>query len=177
MTATRMNVLLVSAALLAAAAAVDWLLREAPAAPDATTAVASPGPTSARGVPVSLPDTIQPGDNPLGSMDAAAFSQMLQRPLFSPSRRPPAGLPVPEPQPVVVEPQRQDGFRLIGILSTPEGRVAILRGDAGGEALKATVGMHAGPWSITGITRNAARLERDGEVVELRVFNQREPAR
>ncbi len=84
--------------------------------------------------------------NPLASIDRATVKGFVEKPLFEPSRRPPAALaPLAEPPPVAVPPPP---LRLIGIIEDSRSLSAIVhRGDTNATETLHT-GDHIGAWTI-----------------------------
>ena len=104
--------------------------------------------------------------NPLGGLTLQALSATRERPLFAPTRRPPAPPPPPLPEPEapppaeVVEappveappppPPEPPAVTLFGVVAEAEGAHAIVRGPAN-ENLRLRVGGELGDWAVTRI--------------------------
>jgi hypothetical protein len=104
--------------------------------------------------------------NPLGGLTLQALSATRERPLFAPTRRPPAPPPPPHPEPEapppaeVVEappveappppPPEPPAVTLFGVVAEAEGARAIVRGPAN-ENLRLRVGDKIGDWAVTRI--------------------------
>lgn len=96
--------------------------------------------------------------NPLQDLDPQAYGNVLERPLFNPGRRarPPEPEPVPPPvveQPVVEQPPPPQGpgpqdYKLLGVASGPDGRIAALRVAASGEVVYVRKGGTVDSWSV-----------------------------
>ena len=84
--------------------------------------------------------------NPLASINEATLKGFVERPLFEPSRRPPAApLAAPLPPPMVAPPPM---LRLIGIVEDAHSLSAIVhRGDTNATETLRT-GDHVGAWTI-----------------------------
>jgi general secretion pathway protein N len=106
----------------------------------------------------------------------SAYRETLERPLFSPTRRPPAP-PLP-PQTVEAPPPPPppkptaapiDSIRVAGVLILPAGGRALIR--IGGEPKPSwmRVGDVAGGWTLVDIRAQGVLLEADGTRHELRV--------
>lgn len=91
------------------------------------------------------------GLNPLASLDEAALKGFVEKPLFDPSRRPPAtAAPVtrvvlPPPPPVVVPPP---SLRLIGVVEGSHSLAAIVHHNDTGRTETLRPGDHIGTWTI-----------------------------
>jgi hypothetical protein len=78
--------------------------------------------------------------------DFAEFAEAMERPLFAPSRRPPS-----EIVPVTVEaaPQQQAfGFELVGVLISPDERLALIRQDGLTDLHRVGLGRSLNGWQI-----------------------------
>lgn len=84
--------------------------------------------------------------NPLQGAEAPSYAAILDRPLFNPGRRPRPVEPVATVQPQVEPPSEPpppppppapgpEDYRLLGVASGPDGRIAALRVAASGEVL------------------------------------------
>ena len=141
--------------------------QDVPPAPD----VVAAAPGQAR-PPVQL--------NPLEALDANAFTVMLERPLFNPSRaaRPPAPPPPPPeetvaetpPEPVNTGPDMAD-FKLLAVSSGPQGKVAALRRVSSGEVLYLREGQPLDGWSVLAIAEKSIAVGTAETSVELRLFD------
>jgi hypothetical protein len=99
------------------------------------------------------------------------YADVLERPLFHPSRR-----RVPDPEPASPEPAPPraaprdglDGWILVGLIDLGERTVALLRQGANGPVQTLRTGDQLGEWTLVGAAgRGAALFERDEEQLEL----------
>lgn len=122
---------------LAAAAAAPWLL-----APSAWLGPA-PAPGGAAAAP-ALPATPA----------MQTFAALVERPLFTASRRPP---------PVAAAPAAGDlllgRYRLSGVVVTPTRRIVLLREADSGKTLSVAQGERVGDWLVADVTRARIVLE------------------
>ncbi len=94
----------------------------------------------------------------------AAFSEIMERPLFIAGREPP-------PEPVAV--QGVSGrlspllLRLEGVAITPAARIAVVRDLSSKKMLQLATGMKHQGWELTAISDNAATFRRGDESHEL----------
>jgi general secretion pathway protein N len=103
-----------------------------------------------------------------------SFRAALERPLFAPSRRPPAAAEAPPPEPEPVAEPRLDGprappFRLIGTVSR-RGRTEALVAAAGGPLERAVVGERVAGWLVTEIGPQHLVVEQEGEQHRLAIL-------
>ncbi len=88
------------------------------------------------------------------------FSVILERPLFSPSRRPVG--------PVLSSaPAESGGFALLGIASGAGRSIALIRAAAGTPAIKAEEGEEVAGWQLIKIAAGEVVLERHGSRLDL----------
>lgn len=95
------------------------------------------------------------------------FTATVERPLFTPGRRPPAAVPVPLEEAPVVE-EAVSLYRLVGLIAEGGGRaVALLReGDSHGE-IRVRPGETVAGWTVERIGGGEMTLSRDGETLAL----------
>lgn len=127
---------LASALLCAALAGVIWM----PLSQDSD-------PRAALGdVPVAVtgPDTSQ--------ILAEGAQELLNRPLFHITRRPPTVVTVPEVTPVAVT------LSLVGIVNSNDVQIALLRLSNRAEVLRRQVGDKVGDWEIVAISENSVTV-------------------
>lgn len=103
--------------------------------------------------------------------DLAAYEEIIERPLFRRTRRP------PEPTPEVDEAEAEEAtdeeerealkelFALIGVVTAPDKRVAILKDLREGKVRRLLHGQRAGDWAVEEIGLDRVSL-RSGEIVE-----------
>jgi type II secretory pathway component PulC len=96
--------------------------------------------------------------------DAGRFMAILDRPLFSPTRRPP-----PPPKPVVVpQPDPLDTVHLFGIFSGADGGGIIIRVD--GRTRRVKIGESVGDWRLKEIRGRDAIFSRGSETRSTTLF-------
>lgn len=104
--------------------------------------------------------------------DISDFSEIVERPLFAQSRRPPEPDAAPS-----VQTSRVEAFDLVGVISSPAGSVALLRKKQSEDVLRGLEGEEVGGWKIREIKPTEILLER-GDFSELLTINdtERKPA-
>lgn len=110
--------------------------------------------------------------NPLSAIDPQKLDGFLNRPLFSPTRRPPAPAPVAPlaaaaPAQAQVEPP---AIRLVGIVRTPEGGIAQLAQDDDSRRYSVRVGDFLGEWSVASIDRSTLVLKQGDREASFELF-------
>lgn len=123
-----------------------------------------PQPGQPKSVPtadLTLPDNVQPTSSnefTLPPMDA--YSEIIERPLFLSSRRPPE-------EPKIVE-QKQPGddasFTLLGVAVTPERTMALLQTDKAGKVARVGIGEEVNGWRLEAVRVDGVTLRRDETV-------------
>lgn len=158
--------------LMLAAALLWWDMQSRPETPDV---VASAGPAR-QAASMAMPDRAPGGGeaiNPLASLDKQSLRDMIERPLFTPSRRPP-----PEPAPSQAEPAfvppplppPSPDYMLLGIIRNGDRATALLRSQSDGRNLRVEAGDTIGGWEIAAVGTVSVRLKRgDGAAHELRL--------
>lgn len=135
-------------------------LSSTPPQPEAT-AAPTPGPAAAPG-------------NPLWSIPLRALSATRDRPLFSPSRRPPAPViadaPAPAPaMPVAVRPAEPEPppLALVGTVVSAEKRVAILFNLTTRQVTQVHEGAEESGWRVRLVSPRSVVVEKDERSVTL----------
>jgi hypothetical protein len=102
-----------------------------------------------------------------------AFSEMVERPLFTPSRHPSRALgeaPGPGTVAVAEDSDGIDGFILTGITVVGDSKRALLHGPGNNEFVKLAIGESIGDWRLDAIDDSAVRLSNPaGEHLELQL--------
>ncbi|MFD1702465.1 hypothetical protein ACFSCV_05535 [Methylopila henanensis] len=123
------------------------------------------------------------GLNPLQSLDAASLTGFRDRPLFTPSRRPPpapatdeAPAPLeeaaaPEPPPAV-----QPSLRLTGVIEGPDESVAVIEELDSKQVSQLRLGDMLDGWLVTAIDPAALRLTLGEREEEYRLFDPKRDA-
>jgi hypothetical protein len=145
----------------ACARSYGWLLAAALLCfTSATTAVA----VSDRGPEVGT-------NNPIASHPLSQLTATRERPLFTPSRRPPNPAPpvrvavAAAPPPVL--PPAPPPFVLVGTITGQAANIAIVKHDKTGEATSLKAGDVRDGWTVTAIERRAVRFSRDERTEEI----------
>jgi general secretion pathway protein N len=113
--------------------------------------------------------------NPVAALSLEQLSATRERPLFSPSRQPPAPPAAPAPPPQVAEappppPAAPPTLTLFGIVGGPEGARAIVRTQAGSEVLRLRVGDTVQGWEVSDIARTELVLRLGDRVETVALF-------
>lgn len=93
----------------------------------------------------------------------ASFGEILERPLFAPSRKPPE--PTETKAPVVQG--RPSRFKLEGVAITPEARVAVIRDLTRNELSRLLEGATHNGWLVESVSPEGARLTKGKQSQEL----------
>jgi general secretion pathway protein N len=133
---------------------------------DLATAIANPNALSGRFAPARsmVPDFFSQDaserPNPLWAIPLQSLTATRERPIFSPSRRPPPR--ISPPPPVVVQPERLS-LTLVGAI-TGENAIAIFRDDNSKAVVRLRIGQSHSGWSLERVTQRDAILRRNGEI-------------
>lgn len=109
-----------------------------------------------------------PTDLPAENQPQSAFSEIVARPLFSPSRRPPAAQPESK---VVADDTKSETFDLIGVIISADSRMALLRTQDTSEVVRAIEGQSVAGWQVRAINPTEVVLERGGDSETLKISN------
>lgn len=148
-------------ALLAGLGLINWaLLTRAPP-------VESPAASPAVGGAVTTAPVRAPA--PVAAPALESFAEILKRPLFSATRRPPGPASAePEVTPAVIA--ETPAFRLSGVMIRKKAsRALIIPGD-GSASVWLAVGDSIGGWELKAISAGSVRLEGQGQVVTLDLY-------
>jgi hypothetical protein len=112
--------------------------------------------------------------NPVAAQSLDELSATLNRPLFSPGRRPPA----PPPPPPVVQttappappPSRPD-LMLLGVVMDGEGARAVIRTGGNKKILRAQIGDDIDGWKVSQIEGRKVVLSLDGRFATFTLFS------
>ena len=107
-------------------------------------------------------DPGRPALNPLAALKIEAYRSFVDRPLFSPTRRPPPEpvVEAPEAEPLPEPEDDEPDIRLLGVISSPEG--AIARIEDRGETHALRQGERYGTFTVVAIAGSSLTLS-DGE--------------
>ena len=145
-----------------------WVMQSKPETRDVVAAI---GPTRRVGGPdpdgQASATVMQGGEtvNPLASLDKAALRDMIERPLFTPTRRPPPAPAQSEAAPALVPtlaPPSTPDYALLGIIRDGDRAIALLRSRSDGRNLRVEAGDMIGGWEIADIDTVSVRLKRKG---------------
>jgi len=111
--------------------------------------------------------------NPVAAQPLDQLSTMLDRPLFSPSRRPPAPPPPPVVQapPPPTPPPPPPDLVLFGVVMDGEGARAVVRAGADKKILRAQIGDDIDGWKVSQIEGRKVVLSLDGRFATFKLFN------
>jgi general secretion pathway protein N len=98
--------------------------------------------------------------NPLWAIPLESLTATRERPIFSPSRRPP--LVNATPTAIVVQPDRLT-LTLVGAIAGENG-IAIFRDDSNKSVVRLRIGQSHSGWSLVRVTQRDATLRKNGEV-------------
>lgn len=119
-----------------------------------------------------LPDNLESppaGNFALPPLDA--YSEIVERPLFISSRRPPE-------EPEVVE-QKQPGevsFTLLGVAVTPERNLALLQIDGAGKVARMEVGEEVNGWQLEAVHADGIVLRKNETIKNVPLVRKSKPA-
>ncbi len=111
--------------------------------------------------------------NPVAAQSLDQLSTILDRPLFSPSRRPPA----PPPPPVVqaaeppAPPPPPPNLVLFGVVMDGEGARAVVRAGANRKLVRAQIGDEIDGWKVSQIEGRKVVLSLDGRFATFTLFS------
>lgn len=120
--------------------------------------------------------------NPLQGLDPSTFTAIVERPLFNPSRQPRPQQPVAVPEPPQVEqpppepppaepvgPGPED-YKLLGVSSGPDGRIAALRIASSGDVVYVRKGESVDNWSIVDVGERSVAIGTTDNPVTYELF-------
>lgn len=96
----------------------------------------------------------------------AEFSEIVARPLFSPSRRPPKEIEDSDSDTFVALPSQPSRFILAGVVISAEGRMVLLRRMNSTDLIRALMGQEIDGWYVESIEQDRVTLRR-GDTVEI----------
>jgi general secretion pathway protein N len=115
--------------------------------------------------------------NPLRVLSLAGLSATRDRPLFSPSRRPPAP-PTPPIEPIRVAvpppPTLPPAISLVGIVTGQDGALAVVR-TPGNQVLRLRIGDDVGEWNVKVIEETRLTLTHDARLASFELFKNPPP--
>jgi len=113
--------------------------------------------------------------NPVAAQSLEQLSTIVDRPLFSPSRRPPA--PPPAPAPIVqaaeppAPPPPPPNLVLFGVVMDGESARAVVRSGADKKMVRAQIGYEIDGWKVSQIEGRKVVLSLDGRFATFTLFS------
>jgi hypothetical protein len=112
--------------------------------------------------------------NPLWALPLSTLSGTRDRPLFSPSRRPPiVAVPIvttpPKQEALAPPPPERPLITLMGTIVSPEASLAVLQGSNAETISRLRVGQMNDGWRVQGIASRSIVVEKGEQSVELRL--------
>jgi len=123
---------------------------------------------------VGYADVIKSDDNPMGVLSLSQLDATRQRPLFSPSRLPPAPPPQPIELPVVQAhetPPTPPAVVLLGVVTTIAGPQAIIKPTPTEKARTIHIGDEIAGWKATEIEPRRIVLVHDTQSSDIALFD------
>jgi general secretion pathway protein N len=118
-----------------------------------------------------------PKGNPLWAIPVSRLSATRDRPLFSPSRRPPpptiSAAPEPPPAPVKPVVPESPSFKLVGTIIGEDNRIGIFMSETSQTTIRIREGEGDSGWTLRSIDPHSAVFEGYGRMVTL-VFHEAE---
>ncbi len=109
--------------------------------------------------------------NPLWTLPLSDLSATRDRPLFSPSRRPPIAVPIVAPPPkqeaLAPPPPERPLLTLVGTIVGPKATIAMLQSRNTDSVLRLRVGQENDGWQVRGISLRSIVVEKGAQSVEL----------
>jgi hypothetical protein len=104
-------------------------------------------------------------DTPLQNPAISTFAEIVERPLFTQSRRPAPKKDTKEAEAAV----KPETFELVGVIISPAGRMALLRALATSEIVRAVEGQNVGGWEVRTIKPTQIVLQQgdDSQVLKI----------
>jgi general secretion pathway protein N len=109
--------------------------------------------------------------NPVAAQALDKLSTTLDRPLFSPSRRPPTPPPPPVAQAPPPLPPPPPNLVLFGVVMDGEGARAVVRAGADRKLLRAQIGDDIDGWKVSQIDGRKVVLSLDGRFATFTMFS------
>jgi hypothetical protein len=112
--------------------------------------------------------------NPLAALDKDSLNEMVERPLFAPSRHrpPPPSVAASEPEPPAAPPPKPapPSYILLGVVRDGDRAIALLRNRSDGRNFRVEVGDMIGGWQIAAVGPVSVMLKRaDGTQHEVQL--------
>lgn len=113
--------------------------------------------------------------NPIDTAKLSSLKAFVERPLFTPTRRPPFVEETPQTESETPAETRPE-FLLLGVTSGPEGSVARITTADGAERRSLRQGEAIKGWQLQAVDSSSVTLTREGESVVLTIFKGTDPA-
>jgi hypothetical protein len=127
--------------------------------------------TASTSPPAPPPPDIGDPRSPFALPEKGKFERMVLAPLFMENRRPGQDA-APEPPPVEKKPPTSMNFKLMGVVKTPRGRVALIEDGKGKyKRLKAQDSLEG--WQMTGVDSDGVRFKQGDQSEGLRLLKKR----
>lgn len=127
--------------------------------------------------------------NPLQDLDPESFPDVVEKPLFNPSRLPRPAEPVapppppeppavqqPPPPPPVPQGPGPEDYKLLGVSSGPDGRIAALRVASSGDVVYLRKGESVDGWSVLDLSDRSIAIGPPESPVTYSLFDSSEEA-
>jgi hypothetical protein len=118
----------------------------------------------------------KPLQNPLAVHSLSELTATRERPLFSPTRRPPPPPPAVADADSTPTPAPPPNVLFSGVVMQKKGALAIIRPDASGATMYVHVGDIVSGWKVGQIDRRHLILSLDGRSVTFTLFDREKPA-
>lgn len=138
-------------------------------------AIVQPSAGTADAVTPAADATPAPSLNPLWAIPLQSLTATRERPLFAPTRRPPAPVipaapaPVAPPPPVAAKPAAPERppLTLVGTILNADKNIAIVQDQTTQKVISVRQGEEAAGWRVTDVSARAATVEKNAEIVTL----------
>ena len=141
------------------------------ASPEIGSRASSAGDGATDGGESSPPVSDPPKGNPLWAIPMSKLSATRDRPLFSPSRRPPPPTisAAPEPPPTLIKPvvPESPSFKLVGTIIGEDHRIGIFMSETSKTTIRIREGEGDSGWTLRSIDSHSALFEGYGRMVTL----------
>jgi len=108
---------------------------------------------------------LQPKGNPLWAIPLSKLTATRERPIFLPTRRPPApviaNVPTLPPRPVVAPPEEKPRFALVGAVSGESESIAVFLDQSTNNVIRLRMGQNHDGWVLSSVKGREATLQRN----------------
>jgi general secretion pathway protein N len=113
----------------------------------------------------------QPRGNPLWAIPLSTLTATRERPIFLPTRRPPApviaNVPVEAPKPVAAPPEQPPRLALVGAVSGENESIAVILDQATNGVFRLRTGQNHDGWVLNSVRGREATLQKDQKTIVL----------